>query len=55
MAPPRPNRFGLTSAVDAAGGFQDFPDDHATVIDLARTGEPSPRIAYYLFPQTAGV
>ncbi|GLX38391.1 amidohydrolase [Streptomyces roseochromogenus] len=48
------NRFGLTSALDAAGGFQNFPDDYATVVDLARTGELSLRISYYLFPQTAG-
>ncbi|MFD7631139.1 amidohydrolase [Streptomyces sp. NPDC059851] len=48
------NRFGLTSAVDAAGGFQNFPDDYATVIDLARSGELSLRITYHLFPQTAG-
>lgn len=48
------NRFGLTSAVDAAGGFQNFPDHYATVIDLARSGELSLRIAYHLFPQTAG-
>ncbi|MEU7386748.1 amidohydrolase [Streptomyces tanashiensis] len=48
------NRFGLTSAVDAAGGFQNFPDNYATVVDLARAGELSLRIAYHLFPQTAG-
>ncbi|MFG2392169.1 amidohydrolase [Streptomyces lavendulae] len=48
------NRFGLTSALDAAGGFQNFPEDYATVVDLARTGELSLRISYYLFPQTAG-
>ncbi|MHC6624532.1 amidohydrolase [Streptomyces globosus] len=48
------NRFGLTSAVDAAGGFQSFPDDYATVIDLAGSGELSLRITYHLFPQTAG-
>jgi predicted amidohydrolase YtcJ len=48
------NRFGLTSAVDAAGGFQNFPDNYATVVDLARSGELSLRIAYHLFPQTAG-
>ncbi|GLV85423.1 amidohydrolase [Streptomyces lavendulae subsp. lavendulae] len=48
------NRFGLTSALDAAGGFQNFPEDYATVTDLARTGELSLRISYYLFPQTAG-
>ncbi|GAA1035905.1 amidohydrolase [Streptomyces murinus] len=48
------NRFGLTSAVDAAGGFQNFPDNYRTVIDLARDGELTLRIAYHLFPQTAG-
>ncbi|MGW7365837.1 amidohydrolase [Streptomyces sp. NPDC054841] len=48
------NRFGLTSAIDAAGGFQNFPDNYSTVIELARTGRLSLRIAYHLFPQTAG-
>ncbi|GGR20292.1 amidohydrolase [Streptomyces roseolus] len=48
------NRFGLTSAVDAAGGFQSFPENYRTVTELARAGELSLRIAYHLFPQTAG-
>ncbi|NEN05026.1 amidohydrolase [Diaminobutyricibacter tongyongensis] len=48
------NRFGLTSAIDAAGGFQDFPGDYGTVMQLAQRGELSIRIAYHLFPQTAG-
>ncbi|MFC9915754.1 amidohydrolase [Streptomyces sp. NPDC127197] len=48
------NRFGLTSAIDAAGGFQNFPDNYATVIELAEAGELSLRIAYHLFPQTPG-
>ncbi|MEV0126211.1 amidohydrolase [Streptomyces sp. NPDC050703] len=48
------NRFGLTSAIDAAGGFQNFPDNYATVTELAREGALSLRIAYHLFPQTAG-
>ncbi|OKJ62466.1 amidohydrolase [Streptomyces sp. CB02261] len=48
------NRFGLTSAVDAAGGFQSFPDNYGTVIELARAGELTVRIGYHLFPQTAG-
>ncbi|MEV7451060.1 amidohydrolase [Streptomyces nigra] len=48
------NRFGLTSAIDAAGGFQNFPDNYETVTELAREGELSLRIAYHLFPQTAG-
>ncbi|MET8947914.1 amidohydrolase [Streptomyces sp. NPDC004542] len=48
------NRFGLTSAIDAAGGFQNFPENYETVAELAREGELSLRIAYHLFPQTAG-
>ena len=48
------NRFGLTSAIDAAGGFQDFPKDYGTVMQLAERGELTIRIAYHLFPQTAG-
>ncbi|MFI1648471.1 amidohydrolase [Streptomyces avidinii] len=48
------NRFGLTSAVDAAGGFQSFPENYATVTELARAGQLSVRIGYHLFPQTAG-
>ncbi|MFF5436525.1 amidohydrolase [Streptomyces achromogenes] len=48
------NRFGLTSAIDAAGGFQNFPDNYATVIELAKAGRLSMRIAYHLFPQTPG-
>ncbi|GAA2069734.1 hypothetical protein GCM10009758_07770 [Microbacterium hatanonis] len=48
------NRFGLTSAIDAAGGFQDFPEDYGTVMQLAARGELTVRIAYHLFPQTAG-
>ncbi|MEW2163389.1 amidohydrolase [Streptomyces sp. NPDC007084] len=48
------NRFGLTSAIDAAGGFQSFPENYGTVTDLAARGELTVRIAYHLFPQTAG-
>ncbi len=48
------NRFGLTSAVDAAGGFQNFPDDYSTIMSLAEQGQLTVRIGYHLFPQTAG-
>lgn len=48
------NRFGLTSTIDAAGGFQSFPENYGTVTELARDGQLSLRIAYHLFPQTAG-
>jgi predicted amidohydrolase YtcJ len=48
------NRFGLTSAIDAGGGFQNFPENYAAVMELAKKGELTLRIAYHLFPQTAG-
>ncbi|MFJ1547756.1 amidohydrolase [Streptomyces sp. NPDC088246] len=48
------NRFALTSAIDAAGGFQNFPDNYSTVIELAKAGQLSLRVAHHLFPQTAG-
>ncbi len=48
------NRFGLTSAIDAAGGFQSFPENYRSVINLAQQEDLSVRLAYYLFPQTPG-
>jgi predicted amidohydrolase YtcJ len=48
------NRFGLTSAIDAAGGLQNFPDNYGAVMALADRGELTVRIAYHLFPQVAG-
>jgi predicted amidohydrolase YtcJ len=48
------NRFGITSAIDAAGGFQNFPDNYGAVMQLAERGELTVRLAYHLFPQTAG-
>jgi predicted amidohydrolase YtcJ len=48
------NRFGLTSAIDAAGGFQSFPENYAAVTQLAERGELPVRLAYYLFPQVPG-
>lgn len=48
------NRFGITSAIDAAGGFQNFPDNYGVVMQLAERSELTVRIAYHLFPQTAG-
>ncbi|MGK4585865.1 amidohydrolase [Kitasatospora sp. HPMI-4] len=48
------NRFGLTSAIDAGGGFQNFPENYATVMRLAEQGLLTLRIAYHLFPQTPG-
>ncbi|MGC2176456.1 MAG: amidohydrolase [Acidimicrobiales bacterium] len=48
------NRFGLTSAIDAGGGFQSYPENYAAVIELAKAGELTVRISYHLFPQVAG-
>src|SRR4051794_29773418 len=45
------NRFGLTSVIDAGGGFQSYPDDYAVINDLHRKGELTLRFAYNLFPQ----
>jgi predicted amidohydrolase YtcJ len=48
------NRFGITSAVDAAGGFQNYPDDYGTIMRLAEQRQLTVRIGYHLFPQVAG-
>lgn len=48
------NRFGLTSVIDAAGGFQDYPDDYRTIQRLAAAGDLTLRFAYHLFPQKPG-
>jgi predicted amidohydrolase YtcJ len=48
------NRLGVTSAIDAGGGGQRFPDDYAVIRELARRGETTVRIGYDLFAQKAG-
>jgi predicted amidohydrolase YtcJ len=45
------NRFGLTSIIDAGGGFQNYPEDYAIIEDLHKRGELTLRIAYNLFTQ----
>jgi predicted amidohydrolase YtcJ len=45
------NRLGLTSAIDAGGGFQNYPDDYKVIEELAGKGELTLRIAYNLFTQ----
>jgi predicted amidohydrolase YtcJ len=45
------NRFGVTSAIDAGGGFQNFPDDYEVVNELHARGEMTVRLAYNLFTQ----
>jgi predicted amidohydrolase YtcJ len=48
------NRFGLTSAVDAGGGGQNYPDDYGVALELAKQGKLTIRTAYYLFAQVKG-
>jgi len=47
------NRFGITSAVDAGGGFQNYPEDYEVVDELHRTNQLSVRLAANLYPQKA--
>jgi predicted amidohydrolase YtcJ len=48
------NRLGVTSVIDAGGGFQNYPDDYAIIEKLHADGELTLRIAYNLFTQKAG-
>jgi predicted amidohydrolase YtcJ len=48
------NRFGLTSASDAGGGGQNYPDDYAVIKHLAENGHLTVRMAYSLFAQKPG-
>jgi predicted amidohydrolase YtcJ len=48
------NRLGVTSAIDAGGGFQNYPEDYDVVTELHRNRQLSVRIAYNLFTQHAG-
>ena len=48
------NRLGVTSVIDAGGGFQNFPEDYEIIEALHRRGEMTVRIAYNLFAQRAG-
>jgi predicted amidohydrolase YtcJ len=45
------NRFGVTSAIDAGGGYQNYPDDYAVIDELHKRGEMTLRLAYNLFTQ----
>ncbi len=45
------NRLGVTSVIDAGGGFQNYPQDYEVVERLARANELTVRIAYNLFTQ----
>ncbi|MGN6289441.1 MAG: amidohydrolase [Sphingopyxis terrae] len=45
------NSLGVTSVIDAGGGFQNYPDDYQIIEKLHQDGELTLRIAYNLFTQ----
>jgi predicted amidohydrolase YtcJ len=45
------NRFGVTSVIDAGGGFQNYPEDYDVVKELHQQGALTVRLAYNLFTQ----
>lgn len=45
------NRLGVTGAIDAGGGSQNYPDDYEVIRKLHDAGEMTIRIAYNLFTQ----
>lgn len=45
------NRLGVTSVIDAGGGFQNYSQDYEVVERLARADQLTIRIAYNLFTQ----
>jgi len=45
------NRFGITSVIDAGGGFQNYPDDYGVIDELHKRDVLTVRFAYNLFTQ----
>jgi predicted amidohydrolase YtcJ len=45
------NRLGVTSVVDAGGGYQNYPDDYKVIEELDKNKQMTLRIAYNLFTQ----
>lgn len=45
------NRLGITSCIDAGGGFQNYPEDYEIIRQLHANDELTVRIAYNLFTQ----
>jgi predicted amidohydrolase YtcJ len=45
------NRLGVTGAIDAGGGFQNYPEDYAVIQKLSDDGDLTIRLAYNLFTQ----
>ncbi|WP_416760061.1 amidohydrolase [Roseateles sp. So40a] len=48
------NRLGVTGAIDAGGGFQNYPEDYQIIQQLSDAGQLTIRLAYNLFTQKAG-
>jgi predicted amidohydrolase YtcJ len=48
------NRLGVTSVIDAGGGFQNYPEDYQVIEKLAQDKQLTIRIAYNLFTQKPG-
>lgn len=45
------NRLGVTGAIDAGGGFQNYPEDYEVIRKLSEDGHLTIRLAYNLFTQ----
>lgn len=45
------NHLGVTGAIDAGGGSQNYPEDYAVIQKLADDGQLTIRLAYNLFTQ----
>jgi predicted amidohydrolase YtcJ len=45
------NRLGVTGAIDAGGGMQNYPDDYDVIQELADADQLTIRLAYNLFTQ----
>jgi predicted amidohydrolase YtcJ len=45
------NRLGVTSVIDAGGGFQNYPEDYEVIRQLAEKNQLTIRLAYNLFTQ----
>ncbi len=45
------NRLGVTGAIDAGGGFQNYPEDYQVIQQLADAKQLTIRMAYNLFTQ----
>ncbi|MDM0015323.1 amidohydrolase [Variovorax sp. J22P168] len=45
------NRLGVTGAIDAGGGFQNYPEDYEVIRQLSEAGQLTVRLAYNLFTQ----